>query len=122
MGASQNGFRDRVASRRQHLDLPELSDDLFKAVTPPAHPKSSSTLKSHTSGRITFQRARSGNGRRRKNSRRRERNDAMYRLSYRRKSGHSLLKPLLLRQNCQFLWLPEQDFTRGQLTPNPLIL
>lgn len=46
---------DRSALRTQHINLPKLRDDLFRTMSLSRHPSVLHRLKSHTSGRTTFQ-------------------------------------------------------------------
>lgn len=50
-----NRFRDRTALRNQHINLPQLGDDLFRRVSLPCHSSVLHQAISHTSGRTTSQ-------------------------------------------------------------------
>jgi hypothetical protein len=48
-------FRDRSPLRRQHVNLPQLRDDLLRRVSLPRHPRVLHQAQSHTSGRTISQ-------------------------------------------------------------------
>jgi hypothetical protein len=48
-------LRDGMALRRNHINLPEHGDDLFRLMSLPHHSTVLHQAKSHTSGSITFQ-------------------------------------------------------------------
>src|SRR6185312_9463601 len=48
-------FRDRTTLRNQHINLPQLGDDLFRRVSLPCHSSVLHQAISHTSGRTTSQ-------------------------------------------------------------------
>ena len=54
-GERRPRFRDRTALRNQHINLPQLRDDLFRSVSLPCHSSVLHQAISHTSGRTTSQ-------------------------------------------------------------------